>query len=69
MEAFETVRNDALRILPKACDIIPGEGFADAVDRLSPLMEQGLRTRASFTYTNQSRRYPDARGLVATLRK
>ena len=66
---FETVRDDALRHFPEACDIVASQGFAKEVERLADPMGQGLKARARFSYSEQNRRYLDTRGLGASIRK
>ena len=66
---FETVRDDVLRNFPKACDLVAARGFSGEVERLFVPMEQGLKARASFSYTGEGRLYLDERDLGARVRK
>lgn len=66
---FETVRDDALRHFPEACDIIASQGFAREVERLAAPMGEGLKARASFSFSEHNRRYLDTRGLGVSMHK
>lgn len=66
---FESIRDDAMRQFPKACELVAAQGFANEVERLYAPMWQGLKARASFCYTEQDRTYLDMRGLGTNLRK
>lgn len=66
---FETVRDEVLGRFHKACDIVAAWGFAREVERLSTPMWQGLKARASFSFSEDDRAYLDARGLGDDVRK
>ena len=66
---FESVRDDALRHFPEACEIVASQGFAEEVERLSAPMSQGLKARATFSFMEQDRTYLDTRGLGTDMRK
>lgn len=66
---FESLKDDALRSFPKACELVAARGFAEEVEHLAGPMEQGLKARANFTYSEQNRLYLDARDLGARLHK